>query len=165
MRQSRSLWFPPAPENDETVVIRKLVLPEAGKYRPDQARAPAGQSDGGQWVDEGGITPMVEFRMDKEDAILPTRIVHNSEQIWHGNVLEASYNYLDYEFETEQHRYRARTYLDDIHEVAVYGPFHKDSHEPRLAEGIEVDQRVLGYLRRRFAEIKKLGPTGYEPIK
>ena len=37
---------PLAPENDETVVIRK--------YRSDQSRAPAGQSDGGQWVDEGG---------------------------------------------------------------------------------------------------------------
>jgi hypothetical protein len=72
-----------APENDETVVIRKLVLPEAGKYRADQARAPRGQSDGGQWVMFGGTTPMVEFRMDKDDAILPTRIVHNSEQIWH----------------------------------------------------------------------------------
>jgi HK97 family phage portal protein len=37
---------PIAPEDDETVVMRK--------YRPDQARAPLGQSDGGQWVDEGG---------------------------------------------------------------------------------------------------------------
>ncbi len=45
---------PPATENNVPVVLRKLVLPEAGKYRPDQARAPAGTSDGGEWVDEGG---------------------------------------------------------------------------------------------------------------
>ena len=31
------------------------VLPKAGaKYRSDQARAPRGDPDGGQWVDEGG---------------------------------------------------------------------------------------------------------------
>lgn len=108
---------------------------------------------------------MIEMRMDKEDAILPTRIVHNSEQLWLGDVLEQSYNYFDYEFETEQHRYRARTYLHDIHVVAVFGPFYKDADEPRPVEGIEVDERVLGYLRRRFLEIKKLGPTGYVPIE
>jgi HK97 family phage portal protein len=36
---------PPAPESDATVVIQK--------YRPDQSRAPAGQSDGGRWVEVG----------------------------------------------------------------------------------------------------------------
>lgn len=107
---------------------------------------------------------MVEIRMENEDAVVPVRITHNSEQIWHGDILQASYNYLDYEFETEQHRYRARAYLDEIHAVAVYGPFDKTSYEPRPVEGVEIDQRVLAYLRRRFGEIKNLGPTGYEPI-
>ena len=106
---------------------------------------------------------MIETRVDKEDAILPTRIEHNSEQLWRGDVLEQSYNYLDYEFETEQHRYRARTYLHDVHVVAIFGPFRKDSVEP--VEGIALDERVLGYLRRRFLEITKLGPNGYEPIE
>jgi len=32
------------------------------------------------------------------------------------------------------------------------------------AEGIEQDQRILAYLRRRFVVLKKLGPTRYEPI-
>jgi len=36
----------PATETDRSSVLRK--------YRPDQARAPAGTSDGGEWVDEGG---------------------------------------------------------------------------------------------------------------
>ena len=71
---------------------------------------------------------MAEFRIDQEDAILPVRITHNSEQIWNGDTLEQNYNYLVYEFETEQHRYRARTYLNTIRTVAVYGPFAKDSN-------------------------------------
>ena len=45
----------PATEPDQYSVLRKLVLPKTGrKYRPDQARAPSGSSDSGQWVDEGG---------------------------------------------------------------------------------------------------------------
>jgi len=60
-----------ATEPDQSSVLRKLVLPKAGrnvllkaganvlpkagaKYRSDQARAPRGDPDGGQWVDEGG---------------------------------------------------------------------------------------------------------------
>jgi len=38
---------PAATETERSSVVRV-------KYRPDQARAPAGTSDGGQWVDEGG---------------------------------------------------------------------------------------------------------------
>ena len=89
------------------------------------------------------------------------RITHNSEQIWNGNALEQNYNYLVYEFETEQHLYRARAYLDEVHTVAIYGPFNKDSANPAPLEGVEIDQRVLVYLRRRYAEITRLGPAGY----
>ena len=107
---------------------------------------------------------MADSRMEDEDPILPMRITHNSEQIWNGNKLEQNYNYLVYEFETEQHRYRARAYLDEIHAVALYGPFEKDAANPTPLEGIEIDQRVLAYLRRRYTEISKLGPSGYVPI-
>ncbi len=52
----------PATEDDTSIVVRKYPVegarkcPAEGgqKYRPDQARAPAGTSDGGEWVDEGG---------------------------------------------------------------------------------------------------------------
>jgi hypothetical protein len=108
---------------------------------------------------------MAEFRIDEEDPILPVRITHNSEQIWNGNTLEQNYNYLVYEFETEQHRYRARTYLNKIRTVAVYGPFAKDSASFAPLEGVEIDQRVLVYLRRRYAEITRLDPAGYMPIE
>jgi hypothetical protein len=97
---------------------------------------------------------MAELRMEEKYPILPARITHNSEQLWNGNELEQNYNYLVYEFETEQHRYRARAYLDEIRAVAVYGPFEKDFPSPNRLEGIEIDQRVLAYLRRRFVEIR-----------
>lgn len=96
-----------------------------------------------------------------DDAILPTKIVHNCEQIWDGSRLEQSYNFLVYEFETEQHRYRARSYLDEIHRVAVFGPFEKTPGESLPLEGVELDSRVLAYLRRRFAQITRFGPDGY----
>jgi hypothetical protein len=108
---------------------------------------------------------MAEFRMDDEDPILPLRISHNSEQMWDGNSLEQDYNYLVYEFETEQHRYSARAYLDEIHTVAVYGPFEKDSDSHHPLKNVEIDRRVLAYLRRRYAEITKLTPAGYVPIE
>ena len=107
---------------------------------------------------------MAESRMEDEDPFLPVRITHNSEQIWSDNKLEQNYNYLVYEFETEQHRYRARAYLDRIRAVAVYGPFEKDPAKPAPLEGLEIDQRVLTYLRRRYMEITRLGPSGYVPI-
>ena len=51
---------------------------------------------------------MAELRLDEDDPIVPVRITHNSEQIWDGDTLEQDYNYLIYEFETEQHQYSAR---------------------------------------------------------
>lgn len=103
--------------------------------------------------------------MVEEDPILPVRILHNSEQIWNGNSLEQDYNYLIYEFETEQYQYHARAYLDEIHTVAIYGPFDKGSIGSTSLDEVEIDQRVLSYLRRRYSEVKKLGPTGYTSLK
>lgn len=108
---------------------------------------------------------MTEFKMDDEDPIQPVRIMHNCEQIWNGNSLEQNYNYLVYEFETEQHQYRARAYLDRIGTVAIYGPFDKDSTGSAPVVGVEIDQRVLAYLRRRYSQVTRLGPTGYVPIE
>jgi hypothetical protein len=44
----------PATEDEQSSVLRKYPAGGGRKYRPDQARAPAGTSDGGEWVDEGG---------------------------------------------------------------------------------------------------------------
>jgi hypothetical protein len=103
--------------------------------------------------------------MDQEDPILPVRITHKSEQIWNGDRLEQDYNYIMYEFETEQHRYHARTYLNNVRTVAVYGPFEKGDARLAPVEGIEIDRRVLAYLRRRYSATTTLGSTGYVPVE
>ena len=109
--------------------------------------------------------PMSDFRMDEEDAIVPARIVHNSEQIWNGNTLEQNYNYLVYEFETDEHLYRARAYLDDIQTVSILGRFDRASSQPEMLTSEQVDPHILAYLRRRYSVIMILGPTGYRPIE
>jgi len=107
----------------------------------------------------------MEVRLDHEDAILPVRITHKSEQLWNGENLEQNYNYLVYEFETEQHSYRARSYLHDIQTVVVFGPFDKNASTLMPLEGVQVDQRVLDYLRRRYRAIQRFGPEGCVPIE
>lgn len=102
--------------------------------------------------------------MDSEDPISPVRITHGCDQLWRGDRLEQRYNFLDYEFETEAHRYRARAYLDDIQTVSIFGPFEKATTILTAAVGVEIDHRVLAYLRRRYAVIKKPSPDGYVPV-
>ena len=106
-----------------------------------------------------------EIRLEEADPILPVRIMHNSEQIWDGDRLVQDYNYLAYEFETEAYLYRARAYLDDIQAVSILGIFDKYSKEPIRPTDLEIDPRILAYLRRRYVEIDMLGPTGYVPIE
>lgn len=106
-----------------------------------------------------------EIRLEEADLILPVRIMHNSEQIWDGDRLVQDYNYLVYEFETEAYLYRARAYLDKIQAVSILGIFDKYSKEPLRPTDLEIDPRVLAYLRRRYVEIDMLGPTGYVPIE
>ncbi|MDP3459638.1 MAG: hypothetical protein Q8S09_10220 [Hyphomonas sp.] len=113
----------------------------------------------------GASEPMTEMRFEEDDPIVPTKITHKSEQIWDGSSLEQSYNYLVYEFETEQHRYVARAYLGEIETVAIYGPFDRASADLVEVDGVEIDQRVVAYLRRRYTEITLLGKEGYEPIE
>jgi hypothetical protein len=111
-------------------------------------------------------TPMSDVRLDEEDAIVPARIMHNSEQIWNGNSLEQNYNYLVYEFETDEHLYEARAYLDDIRTVSILGRYDRARRAQReILTSEQVDPRILAYLRRRYRVIKILGPTGYTPIE
>lgn len=109
--------------------------------------------------------PMLDFRMDVEDDIAPTRITHNSEQMWDGEALEQNYNYLVYEFETDTHIYRARAYLDTIETVAILGRIDRTSSQREMLTSDQVDPRILAYLRRRYAVITILGPAGYAPIE
>ena len=112
----------------------------------------------------GASEPMTEFRFEEDDPIIPTKITHKSEQLWDGNSLEQSYNYLVYEFETEQHRYFARAYLHEIETVSIHGPFDKSAAELSAIDDVEIDPRILAYLRRRYPEITVLREEGYEPL-
>jgi hypothetical protein len=113
----------------------------------------------------GVAQPVSEFRLDETDAVVPVRITHNSEQIWIGKTLEQDYNYLVYEFETETGFYRARASLYDVETVQILGAYDSASAELEMLTSERVDPRVLAYLRRRYAVIEVLGPTGYVPIK
>lgn len=108
---------------------------------------------------------MSDVRMESSDSINPVRIVHNCEELWEGKKLIQCYNYIEYEFETEVHRYRARSYLQKNASVAIYGPFNKDEDGRAVVASVEIDSRVLSYLRRRFAKIEKLGKSGYTTIR
>jgi hypothetical protein len=103
--------------------------------------------------------------LDNEDPILPVWISHNCEELWTGDRLEQGYNYLVYCFETEQHVYEARAYLHNIDTVSIHGPYEKDAVSSLPLKSVEIDQRVLAYLRRRYTTITRLGPNGYAPIE
>ena len=94
------------------------------------------------------------------DEIEPTKIIHGSEQIIRDQQLEQDYNYLWYEFETETHIIRARSYLDEIEVVSLFGPFAKDSPTHALHD-YPFDPRVISYLSRRYLYLQRLGPEGY----
>ena len=107
---------------------------------------------------------MAENRFEDDDPILPVRITHECERIWNGNSLEQEYNYLVYEFDTELHSYWARSYLDDINKVSIYGPFRSNKREPALGKQ-EIDERIVAYFRRRYRKLQGLGSNGYIVIK
>lgn len=94
------------------------------------------------------------------DELAPVSIEHQVDEIWIEGRLEQRYNFIDYRFVVGEDRYRARTYLDDASEAAVFGP----SDAAGQSTGETVDPRVLAYLRRRFAVLKRLGASGYEPL-
>lgn len=98
-----------------------------------------------------------------EDPIRPTVIRHQVEEIFHGAKLQERYNYIVYEFEQDGAFRWARTYLDEIRKVAIYGPFGgRDDH--REVEAPDFRDAVLAYLKRRFFEIQELGDSGYMTI-
>lgn len=107
---------------------------------------------------------MAETRLEDVDLILPVRITHECERIWNGNSLEQEYNYLVYEFDTDRHSYWARSYLDDINKVSIFGPFRPNTRNPAPGKQ-EIDERVLAYFRRRYRKLQRLGSNGYVAIE
>ena len=97
-----------------------------------------------------------------EDPILPVAIEHRCEEIRDGSRLEQQYNYIDYHFESDGAYFWARTYLDQITVVSLFGPF--DGRTTRRPTGGAIPEAVLAYLRRRFPTVQTLKEGGYAPI-
>lgn len=98
-----------------------------------------------------------------DDLVTPTSIEHKVDVIARGGQIEQYYNFIDYHFELADAYYRARTYIDEIDRVALYGPFEARKGVEPSAPSTKHDE-VLRYLKRRFLRIDELGQSGYETI-
>ena len=101
-------------------------------------------------------------RIIDHDSIEPTAIEHRRDDVYHGDVLEQTYNYLLYHFESDGAYFFARAYLDDIRTVSLHGPF--ESRTQVRPTGAPLAEPVLDYLRRRFRSIQVLQASGYVSI-
>lgn len=102
--------------------------------------------------------PAIEV-FSPSDPTTPSKIEHLVEEGYDvgKNELIYHYNFLRYEFDHPAGVLWARSYLYRPEQVSIYPP-----------QGVSLDdaivQKAIGYLRRRYREIQKLGANGYEPI-
>ncbi len=97
------------------------------------------------------------------DPIVPVEIRHDVDEISIDGDLEQLYNYIDYRFERPGAHCRARTYLDDIDTVSVFGPFSGQDREDEV-DAPEFLEDVLSYLKRRFLVIEVFGDDGPDTV-
>ncbi len=102
-------------------------------------------------------------KFSEDDQISPKQIRHNVEEIFNSGELEQKYNYLVYEFEKYDACASARTYLDDIGTVSVYGPVSCKRNNDAV-KAPKLVSEIMTYLKRRFFVIDKLGDAGYETL-
>lgn len=103
-----------------------------------------------------------EIQLLEQDPITPIQIEHRCEELFEGDRLIQIYNYIYYEFETTEHFYWARSYLEENNEVSIFGPFSKD--DKRIAVEAPIDSGVISYFRRRYPILNRLGAKEYEAI-
>jgi hypothetical protein len=94
----------------------------------------------------------VEQQFAKCDLVEPTAIEHRYDEISEGDGVEQRYNYIVYHFDCSNSYVWARTYLDEIDTLSVYGPFERRGSTQRMPEPL--DDAVLFYFKRRFRRIK-----------
>ena len=97
------------------------------------------------------------------DPIEPVDIVHAVEEIIIQGVTEQKYNFIVYTFQHSDATMSARTYLDGIETVSIFGPFSNEGTQDSI-EPPAFYNDVLLYLSRRFHFINALDATGYELI-
>ena len=104
----------------------------------------------------------MEARFVDEDPIGPTAIEHKCEEILYGEKLQERYNYIVYHFECDGAYCWARTYLDDVKTVSLFGPF--ENRTTMNPTGAPFSDAVLAYLKRRFRIVQALKHDAYAPI-
>lgn len=92
-----------------------------------------------------------------DDKDLPDRIEHGCDIIVDdAGELEQYYNYLVYHFSGVGHGLWARTYLDEMNHITLYGSISetdKRSIDP-AAFSSEKGQEIVRYLQRRYSEVR-----------
>ena len=101
-------------------------------------------------------------RLVDPDSAKPTDIEHKCDEISDGDTLQQKYNDFVYHFESDGRYFWARSYVEDIGTVSIYGPF--DGRETMKPISGPLDEAILAYLRRRFEKIDTLGSGGYMTV-
>lgn len=110
----------------------------------------------------------IEVLQDVVDPIAPNKVTHHVDEIFEGEQLIEKYNFLVYEFVTEEGFIKARAYLDEIETVALFGPFSDKNLQERISAPA-LEAATIEYFRRRYRKIERFLPdsnsaTGYELV-
>jgi len=98
-----------------------------------------------------------------DDLISPTAIYHEFDEVIVGAVRMEGYNFLVYEFASEQGFMWARAYLDTISTVSIFGPFRSADDRSEI-DAPDLYAAVLAYFGRRFSRVERLGEAGHEVV-
>jgi hypothetical protein len=104
----------------------------------------------------------MEDRFVDQDPVGPVTMEHRCEELFSGDRLEQRYNYIVYHFDCDGAYFWARTYLDDVKTVSLFGPFENRTTMKPIDGSF--DAAVLAYLRRRFRNVQTLLGGQYTPI-
>ena len=127
------------------ILASRATIGSASRPSPERAAYHVSQHSGGS------------------DPIQPVRIRHEVDEFFDADGLEARYNYIVYEFERSGVYVGARTYIDEIGTVSLFGPFKAGENRERVSDPEMVDA-VVTYMKQRFCQIDRLGDGGYETI-
>ena len=102
----------------------------------------------------------------RTDVITPREIIHKLDDLTFGDGHGQIYNYLIYKFFDGDRHIWARSYLDDIGEVSIFGPYHSETDLTEV-EAAEFFSKVVDYFQRRYFTINRFSAefeTGYQQI-
>lgn len=98
------------------------------------------------------------LQVDKSDEIQP-KISHFVDEISEDGRLLERYNYIIYEFVADGAYLSARTYLDEVGKVVIFGPF-TDHLQKTKANAPDLVAAASNYLERRFRSVLRFEHLG-----